>query len=106
MPKNKPIQCVETGQVFDSAVEASKIFGVSQSNLSAAAKGKCKTSCGYHWRFVYDNPSRKPSKTIQQMQEEAIRRTKESGKKVSYADIQREQTIRMIWGDKRRECNA
>lgn len=50
---NKPVQCVETGQIFESikaAGEWSKI--PSYRNIGSAASGKIKSCGGYHWRFV------------------------------------------------------
>ena len=97
MSIKKKVKCVETGQVFDSINDAGDHFGVNYQNISNAITGKSRTSCGYHWILVKDEEqSRKPSMTIQQVLEEARRRTEETGKFVSYADIQRENTLRMI----------
>lgn len=48
----KPIECVETGEIFLSIKEAVRKFGTSQSNFSLVLKGKNKTAAGYHWRYV------------------------------------------------------
>jgi hypothetical protein len=49
---SKKVLCVETGEVFPSAMEAQRKMGVSQSNISAVCLGKRKTIGGYHWRFL------------------------------------------------------
>lgn len=48
----KPVRCVETGVVYESASRAAKVFGVSNSAISNAANGLREKSCGYHWKFV------------------------------------------------------
>lgn len=57
--KAKKIRCVETGQVFNSAREASHwVEFVRETNycdmnlIKQCCKGKQKTSYGYHWEFV------------------------------------------------------
>lgn len=49
---NKPIRCVETGEVFDSATIAAKEKGLHIQNISAVCLGKRKTCGGYHWEVV------------------------------------------------------
>lgn len=49
---NKPVRCVETGEVFDSIIIAAKEKGLNQSNISKACRGKYKTCGGYHWEVV------------------------------------------------------
>lgn len=57
--KAKKIKCVETGQIFDSAREASRwVKFVIETDycdmnlIKQACKGKQKTSYGYHWEFA------------------------------------------------------
>ena len=60
----KKVQCVETGEIFNSVREAARAIGpgISNTAISGAAKNlvkKCKGSTyrvstcgGYHWRFI------------------------------------------------------
>lgn len=57
--KAKKIKCIETGQIFNSAREAShwiefvrEINYCDMNLIKQACKGKQKTSYGYHWEFV------------------------------------------------------
>lgn len=43
-----------------------------------------------------ERPRSRPSMTIYEMQEEARRRSKETGRFVRYADLQKEETLRLI----------
>ena len=103
----KPVLCVETGQVFDSVKAAAEWVGLSNNAVSMAARGECPTAGGYHWEYApeedveaYDRPApsprRSPKKTIRDVQEEARRRTEETGRPVRYADLQKEETLEMI----------
>jgi hypothetical protein len=54
---NKPVLCVETGQVFESGVAAVKWLGVKNpktavNGTSRAGKNPAFTSYGYHWQFM------------------------------------------------------
>ena len=48
----KSIVCIETGRVFPSITEACKIMNVSSTSMNNCLKGKQKTCCGYHWKYV------------------------------------------------------
>ena len=48
----KKIQCVETGQIFNSRQEAAEFYKVSPSGIGRAATGEQITSAGLHWRYV------------------------------------------------------
>lgn len=50
----KKVLCVETGIVYDSAVDAAKDTGANKANISKVClkKPHCNTTGGYHWRFV------------------------------------------------------
>lgn len=101
----KAVRCVETGQVFASVTEAAESVFNSVQNLSAAARGKVKTCGGYHWEFVEtegqpaptrvkpNKPRSAPSRTIEEVQEEARRRSELTGKRIRYAHIQIEETL-------------
>jgi hypothetical protein len=50
----KPVQCIETGQIFESQTEASIFFGrkSTSSHIVQQIKGDRKTALGYTWRYV------------------------------------------------------
>ena len=48
----RKVKCVETGEIFDSAKEASMKTGTSQSGISLACNGSRKSAGGYHWKYV------------------------------------------------------
>lgn len=49
----KPVLCVETGQVYESAKAAAEAVGAKTvSAISCAANGHTKTLYGLHWRYV------------------------------------------------------
>ena len=48
----KPILCVDSGELFESVSEASKISGVSRANITGCAIGKRKTAGGRRWVYV------------------------------------------------------
>lgn len=51
----KPIQCVETGEVFPSFVHAGRAVGVTGghiSNVSAGVYGPNATAGGFHWKRI------------------------------------------------------
>ena len=49
---SKKVLCVETGEVFESTVEAQRKTSVSHQNISYACKGKLKTAGGFHWQYA------------------------------------------------------
>ena len=50
--RKKRVCCVQTGRVFESLTQASRIYNVSISSLSAVINGKKETVKGYHWKRV------------------------------------------------------
>lgn len=48
----KPFRCVETGEVFQTQIEASRRHGVSRMTLRHALSGKYKQAGGYRWSYV------------------------------------------------------
>lgn len=98
---NRPVVCVETGRVFESISQAANFMGAYQSNISAALRGESVTACGYHWEYVGSEKKEKltarprsaPSMTIEEVQAEAERRTRETGRYTRYAHIQVEETL-------------
>lgn len=49
---SKKILCVETGRIFNSISEASRILEIDVSNIEKCLKGKRKTCGGYHWEYI------------------------------------------------------
>lgn len=47
----KKIKCVETGQIFESAHEASRVMKIGRANICKAARIG-KIAGGYHWKWV------------------------------------------------------
>lgn len=48
----KKIECIETGEVFNSRNEAALAYNVNPSGISRAANGEQNTSAGKHWRYI------------------------------------------------------
>ena len=48
----KPVYCITTGKVYDSALSAAEELGVSKSVLSMAASGKLRTCKGERYCYV------------------------------------------------------
>ena len=50
--KCKRVECVETGEVFESSMDVQRKTGFCSSNICRAAKNKDVVCHGYHWRYV------------------------------------------------------
>ncbi|WP_436962881.1 terminase gpP N-terminus-related DNA-binding protein [Staphylococcus xylosus] len=51
--QGKIVQCIETGEIYPSASEASRELGLKSSgNIASCANGKLKTASGYHWEWL------------------------------------------------------
>ena len=48
----KKVRCVETGVIYHSQQEASRITGISNNGISRACRGNIPSAGGYHWEFV------------------------------------------------------
>lgn len=50
----KPVKCIETGIVYNSGLEASKITKASSGGISKSCNDKTRnaTAGGYHWRYL------------------------------------------------------
>lgn len=47
----KPVRCIETGEAFGSATEASRMFGLNRNAVYLSIR--CGGSCGgYHWKYI------------------------------------------------------
>ena len=103
-PKGRPVMCIETGRVFNTSKEAAQWLGMSPSCVAQVLNGYSKTAGGYHWEYVDEQkvektvakPRSAPTMTIHEMQQEAARRTRETGNYVRYADLQKEETLLML----------
>ena len=49
---SKRVECIETGEVFDSASTAAKQYNRTPGTITSACRGVSHTACGYHWRYV------------------------------------------------------
>ena len=46
-----PVQCIETGIVYKSIMEAERQTGIRNGNICMVCKGQRKTAGGYHWCY-------------------------------------------------------
>lgn len=49
---SKKIRCIETGEEFNSIMEASKTLGINRNNISNSCYGDTKNTKGLHFEFV------------------------------------------------------
>lgn len=49
--QSKKVLCVETGEIFESTMDAQRKTGISYSNISKVCLDKRKTAGSYHWKF-------------------------------------------------------
>ena len=52
---SKPIICLDTGEYFECARDACKIYGISPSNMSSHLKGKKKSVNKLHFKYAFTN---------------------------------------------------
>lgn len=50
-PRSKKVRCIETGQIYDSAGEASRALGKERSAVRRAIRDNHRAG-GYHWEYV------------------------------------------------------
>ena len=48
----KKVECVETGIIYKSMLEANRQTGINNASISHVLNGRAKTAGGYHWRFA------------------------------------------------------
>lgn len=48
----KKVECIETGIIYKSAMEASRELGIDNRKISECCRGKRQRTGGYHWRFA------------------------------------------------------
>ena len=105
----RPVLCVETGHVFNSIKDAAAWLEMTSNAISQAVRGLNPRAGGYHWEYVSREKPKKakhrnaPNMTIEEVQKEAERRTKETGRYTRYADIQKEETVALIRRREERE---
>lgn len=51
--RRKRVMCIETGEIFDSAREASLHYGKAKGSLTSTLYAGC-TFCGMHWKYLDD----------------------------------------------------
>lgn len=49
---SKKVICVETGVIYQSAMQVKRELGFSNGNISNACNGRCKSAYGFHWRYI------------------------------------------------------
>ena len=49
--KKKKVLCVELNKIFESAAQAARELGISNTKISSCCHGRTNTAGGYHWRF-------------------------------------------------------
>ena len=76
----KPIICIETGEIFDSVNSAAAKVGVTRSCISMALNGRMKTAGGYRWAYL--NPEDKVSEERRKNLGRANRGRKQSAEQV------------------------
>lgn len=52
MATRKPVICLETGTVYESVSQASKMTGINLGHIASTCNGKRKSAGGFHWNFV------------------------------------------------------
>ena len=51
--RKRKVQCIETGEIFESASEAArKVPKTTQSKICMVCRGQRNTCGGYHWRYI------------------------------------------------------
>ena len=48
----KPVECIETGEKYESLSDAERKTGILGETISRCCRGKQKTASGFHWRFI------------------------------------------------------
>lgn len=61
MSKSKPVRCIETGQQYPSAAEASRRTHVSCRGIEKCCMGLYLTAGGFHWEYLEET---RPSTTL------------------------------------------
>ena len=51
-PTPREIVCIETGEVFANATQASKATGIARQSIGACCNGKRKKAGGFQWKYL------------------------------------------------------
>lgn len=51
-PNKRPVKCIETGIIYESAKKASEILGIDHSTITKCCRGERNICGGYHWEVV------------------------------------------------------
>ena len=54
-PQKGRVMCVETGEIFASAAEASRLTGINDCGIRRCCQGDQQTSGGYHWKRLAES---------------------------------------------------
>lgn len=54
-PSRGKVLCVETGEIFASAAEASRLTGINDCGIRRCCQGDQQTSGGYHWKRLAES---------------------------------------------------
>ena len=49
---NRQVQCVETGNVYQSVRQAARMHNITPALISFACKDNRKSAGGYHWKYL------------------------------------------------------
>lgn len=101
--RNRQVKNLDSGRVFASIAEAARYYDLDRAGIQNCVTGRSSYCGGFRWAYAdgepisgVTRPRSRPTMTIQEVLEEARRRTEQTGRKVTYADIQVEETIRAI----------
>lgn len=53
--RKKKVRCVETGVIYESGREVSRILGINQGNLARVCRERRGTVGGFHWEYVEED---------------------------------------------------
>lgn len=63
--KCRKVQCIETGEIFDQAAEATNHYGLNKCAVANAAASGSTTTNGYHWKYLTEGVKfKKPVRCI------------------------------------------
>lgn len=51
----KPVQCIETGDVFSSAADAGRYLGKKGHHITSCCTGNRSIAYGFHWQYYFDD---------------------------------------------------
>ena len=52
---SKKVQCLETGEIFNSASEARRNKQIKGNHITECCNGARKTCGGFHWKFINED---------------------------------------------------